>query len=179
MIIEEKLGLSNGRFLTRKRYKQFCAILLYIRDKFMYNFIAKICQTSNACLRSCSDYILLTSAWGTQQEFPDYQQNICNPQLILFSKTSGSSTRSQNSELQAWSAQFREIAGIWRPLQAWIIHDSLEEAIKHSLSTTTGRTIFQGGDREYFFMALRKKNLVIYWLVCWNLRRRLQIKHEI
>ena len=160
MIIEEKLGLSNGRFLTRKRYKQFCAILLYIREKFKYNFIVKICQTRNACLRSCSDYILLTSAWVTQQEVPDHQQSICNPQLILFSKTSGSSSGSQNSELQALSAQSRETAGIWRPLQAWIVHHSLEDAIlvKRSLSTTTGRTIFQGGDREYFFMALRKKN---------------------
>ena len=38
MTIEEKLVLSNGRFLDRETYRQFCAILLYITKKIRYNF---------------------------------------------------------------------------------------------------------------------------------------------
>ena len=72
MIIEEKLVLSNGRFLARESYKQFCAMLLYITKNIKYNFILKICQTSYACLRSHSDYTFLTSAWGTREEFADH-----------------------------------------------------------------------------------------------------------
>ena len=38
-VIIEKLALSiNGRYLTRKRYKQFCAILLYITKKIRCRF---------------------------------------------------------------------------------------------------------------------------------------------
>jgi len=87
MKIEEKLVLSNGRFLIRKiRYKQFYAILLHITKKFEYNFIVKICRTSfnllaivHALLTSCWP----CSSWGKQEEFPDHQQNICNPQFCF------------------------------------------------------------------------------------------------
>ena len=48
----------------------------------------------------------------------------------MFSKTSGNSTGSQKSEPQASSAQSREIAGIWRPLQVGEFYNhSLKEAI--------------------------------------------------
>ena len=86
MIIEERLVLSNGHFLTRKWYKQFCAILVSNTKKFNFNFIVKICQTSNACLRSRCDYILFIDhgqCLRVQEEFADHQQNICNPQLCF------------------------------------------------------------------------------------------------
>ena len=103
-VIIGKLALSiNGRYLTRKRYKQFCAILLYITKKLGTGFIVKICQKSYACLRSRSD---------NQSNLHLVDQSLKNTRRVsrsptkylqsttLFSKTSGSSTGSQKSELQ-------------------------------------------------------------------------------
>ena len=88
-------------------------------------FTVKIRQKSYACLRSRSD---------NQSNLHLVDQSLRNTRRVsrsptkylqsttLFSKTSGSSTGSQKSELQAWYAHSREIAGIWRPLRAWMIH---------------------------------------------------------
>ena len=70
-------------FWPEKRTTNFAQNCFTSQRKLGTGLIVKICQKSYACLRSRSDYILLTSAWGTQEEFADHQQNICNPQFCF------------------------------------------------------------------------------------------------
>ena len=113
MIIEEKLVPSNGRFLARESYKQFCAILLYIIKKIKYNFNVDFSQTSYACLRSSSDYILLNSALGTQEEFPaEHRQNIYSPQFCFLRPLEVLLARkNQNSKLDLPSPRKLQVFG--------------------------------------------------------------------
>ena len=157
MIIEEKLVLSNGRFLARETCKQFCTILLDITKKIKYNFIVKICQTSYACLRSHSDYIFLTSAWGTQEEFAEHQQNICNPQFCFLRPLEVLLARkNHNSELDLPSPMKLQVFGGHYRLE-WFVPSKKpfwfaaiwETKLLGSHYLLMWIKIFQGGDREY------------------------------
>jgi len=153
-------------FWPEKCTNNFVQYYFTSQIKLRTGFIAKICQTSYACLRPRSDYILLTSAWGTSEEFADHQQNICNSQLcslrplevLLARKSAKVRTPSFIYPVQGNCSYLEATKGL-NNMFSWGSHFGLRLSRNllgsHYLSTTTWRTIFQGGDRECFLMALR------------------------
>ena len=115
-----------------------------------------------------------------QEEFADYQQNICNPQLcflrpleILLARKSQSSKLHLPSpgKLQVFGGHYRQVNNTIIPSRKPFWFALFSKLLgSHYLSTTTWRTFIQGGD---------KSKIQIIFLVEVHLAFKLVYRHSI